>query len=89
MKPTFIIKNKTEWMRISKGVINIPYPTRQEMWELSKPYPNSKQIMLLWLDNNQYKAMVKLMFLIKNKVESVVIFKLPLCELEMLLFTKI
>ena len=36
MKPTFIIKNKSEWMRLSKGVINIPYPTRGEMWDLSK-----------------------------------------------------
>ena len=30
MKPTFIIKNKSEWMRLSKGVINIPYPTREK-----------------------------------------------------------
>ena len=37
MKPTFIIKNKTEWMRLSKNIFNIPYPNRGEMWELSKP----------------------------------------------------
>lgn len=82
MKPTFIIKNKTEWMRLSKGIINIPYPTRREMWELSKPNKTSKQIMFLWLDNNRYKAMVKLMFF--NKTQSKEcgnISKLPLCEL--------
>ena len=47
MKPTFIIKSKSEWMRLSKGIINIPYPTRDEMWELSKPNKTSKQIMFL------------------------------------------
>ena len=41
MKPTFIIKNKKEWMRLSKGIINIPYPNREEMWDLSKPYRTS------------------------------------------------
>ena len=82
MTPTFIIKNKSEWMRLSKGVINIPYPTRGEMWDLSKTDKNSKQIMFLWLDNNQYKAMVKLMFFNKKQSrECGNISKLPLCEL--------
>ena len=90
MKPTFIIKSKSEWMRLSKGIINIPYPTRDEMWELSKPSKTSKQIMFLWLDNKRYKAMVKLMFF--NKTQSKEcgnISNLPLCELgQTSLFTR-
>ena len=75
MKPTFIIKNKTEWIRFQRIFIIFLILIKQEMWELSKPSPNSKQIMFLWLDNNQYKAMVKLMFFNKNKVKNVVIFQ--------------
>ena len=48
MKPAFIAKNKTEWIRLSKELFNIPYPNKVEMWELSKPSPpNSKQILFL------------------------------------------
>ena len=61
-------KNKTEWLRLSKNIYNIPYPNKIEMWELSKPSPNSKQI-LFAEDKNHYKAMIKLMFLNKKQTK--------------------
>jgi hypothetical protein len=69
MKPAFIAKNKTEWIRLSKELFNIPYPNKVAMWELSKPSPNSKQILFLWSDKNHYKAMIKLMFFNKKQTK--------------------
>ena len=82
MKPTFIAKNKTEWIKLSKNLFNIPFPNKNEMWELSKPNPRGKQILFLWSDDNHYKAMVKLMFFNKKQTKECG-FKStkPLCEL--------